>query len=150
MINSIEHKIELVRNIVEGKKVVLIGNSPTVSYLVKHQDFFRGKDLIYGSMSHWVPIENDFLRPIGEEFQILCSISPKTIKRHRKNISRFTHRDKSLLIITKRSYRECDKTSGFKSSHLFDVILTSILTGRVAAAFPTKKNIFIFHLFIQY
>lgn len=70
-------KLNLIRSIMQDKVVIIIGNSPGVSFMVKNREFFRDRDFVFASMTTWVPIENDLLKPIGKEFQYITCGSKK-------------------------------------------------------------------------
>ncbi len=117
MINPTRHKLKLIRSIVNGKHIVLLGNSPTVSFLVENREFFRGKDYVYVCMNHWPPIERDFLCPIDRGFDILMTCSPKPLRRDTKETEAFTYRDNTALIVEDAS----DQLGNFNQESLFDV-----------------------------
>ncbi len=144
--NSVPYKINLIKSIVKRKKVVLIGNSPTVDFFVNHREAFRNKNFVYGSLSHWVPIEEDFLNPIGEKFQILFAASPKNIDRHRGKTKKFTYRKNSVLITErKRITGRKGNIRDFNLPNLFDINLGETVIDKKrkkpwARSFPNKKE----------
>lgn len=119
MINSTKYKIDLIRSIVEGKNIVLVGNSPTVSFLVENREFFRDKDYVFVCMNHWTPIERDFLLPIDQSFDILIMCSPKPLRRNLEETKKFTYRDNTALIVEGSS----EQLDGFNRPRLFDIFI---------------------------
>lgn len=111
-----EHKIKLIKSVVEGKDVVLIGNSPTVSSLVKNRELFKKTDFVYGSLGHWVPIERDFLLPIGLNLDIL-HVHHRSLPRHQKSVRKFV-RNANILIVDKEEILPKD----IDSRYVFDFI----------------------------
>jgi len=92
----------MIGNIVRGKTVIIVGNSPSVKWLVENREIFRDKSYIFVSMNNWFCIENDFLRPISKEFSILAVGNNPNLICAPNNVEnpKFTHRKSNNCFIT--------------------------------------------------
>lgn len=123
--NPIEQKLNMIRSIMEGKIVILIGNSPSVSFLVKNREFFRGRDCVFASMKSWIPIEDDFLKPIDQELTFVCNTKMWALKQYREPTMAFTWRETpNVLMVSSASTAFVD---GFNPERIleFDAIKVS-------------------------
>ena len=116
MESTAKGKLKFIRSILQDKVFILVGNSPGVSFLVKNREFFRDRDYVFGSMTTWVPIEEDFLKPIDKEFQFITCGSKKFELMY-DNVNRdYTQRDTPNIFMPGNAKRCLG--AGYQSSRI--------------------------------
>ncbi len=124
-----ETKIDKITNIVRDKTVILCGNSPTLSFLVRNREILHNDKISLCAVNKWTGIEKDLHRPMD----IVC-LGRNLIESH--NVE-FSFRGNNLMIPVVSSMR----TSRYKQQTKDRIeFLSKCDADSVAIAYTNKQD----------